>query len=419
MICSNCDKYKLLLYLEKYIVSNRPTDYDIIETICNDFIEIEEESFECEECSNKVVKGESYILDEDGVSKIIFEYIANQIMENISCCTECGMGADIQGLYPSINSVFYDEDDDPREIFDDLDTASTVEDIMNDFLADNEQSWEFWETYYEYIVKFIQCPKCSNGSGIDMDEKIDHGEFNLYTEVYTESDIDKFNHDFYGDDLDEVKVNISEIAEMFTLDELVALKNSYIQNRTFIAIDQSFQKLEMFINKLFTKEIYYILSKNRLVFRTRPSSNTEKLTKEELWEPPYERASHGRYNDIGTSLLYCANNRDIVKKEVSLSNGETHNIAKFIIHESKKMFPINYIFNSEFEGLIDEAVSLEESSILFKQQYILSNIVAAICNNVGYDGIVYRSTKDNISIDYALFCKYEKNVDLEVLDVEI
>lgn len=417
MICSNCDKYKLLLYLEEYIVSNVPTDYDIIETICKEFIEIENEDFECEKCNEKVVKGESFILDEDGFSEIIFEYIAKQIMENISCCTECGEGSDIKGLYPSIKSSFYDKDDNPEEIFNDIDTVSTVEDIMNDVLANNGGLWEFWNNYYEDIVNFIQCPECSNGSGIDMDEKINYGKFDLYTEVYTDSDIDKFNHDFYGDDLNEVKANISEIATMFTLDELVALKNSYVQSRTFIAVNPIFQKLEMFINKLLTEGIHYILAKNRLVFRTRISSFNKKLTREELWEPPYGVASHGRYNDIGISVLYCANNRDIVKKEVTLNEGEAHNIAKFIMHESKKMFPINYIFNSEFEGLIDETISSEKSSILFKEQYIISNIVSAICHKVGYDGIVYRSTKDNISIDYALFCKYEKNVALEVLDV--
>lgn len=419
MICSNCDKNKLLLYLEEYIVSNRPTDYDIIETIYNEFIEVEEEDFECEECSKKVVKGESYILDEDGVSEIIFEYIAKQIMDDIFCCTECGEGADIQGLYASIKSNYYDEDDDPLEIFSNIDTASTVGDIMNDFFSDKEQAWGFWETYYEDIVEFVQCPKCSNGSGIDMDEKIDNGTFDLYTEVYTKSDIDRFNHEFYGDDFNDVKVEISEMAQQFTLDELIALKNSYIQEKTFIAQDSIFHKLQNFINELFTHKKYYILSKNRLVFRTRVSTAKKKLTKEELWEPPYESASHGRYNDIGTPVLYVANNRDIVKKEVSLNIGEAHNIAKIIIHESMKMFPINYVFSSEFEGVIDEAVPSEKASFLVKQQYIISNIVSAICNNVGYDGIVYRSTKDDISIDYALFCKYKKDIDLEVLDVEV
>lgn len=34
----------------------------------------------------------------------------------------------------------------------------------------------------------------------------------------------------------------------------------------------------------------------------------------ELWEPPYGVSSHGRYNDIGASVLYCSNNLDVLKR---------------------------------------------------------------------------------------------------------
>jgi len=416
MICSNCDKYRLLLYFEEYIVSNMPTVYEAIESIYEACIDTADEDFECDECGSKIVKGESYIEEDDEFSEIIFWYMAEQIMDNIACCEQCGDGENIQGLYPSIKSCFSDEDDDPEAIFESFNTASTIEDVMNSIFAGRE---DLWELYYKEIVDFVQCPNCDNGSGLNYDDKIDYGRFDLYTEVYTQEDIDQFNHDFYGDELEKVKIEISELAQNFSLEELVVFKNEYIQNKTYVARNPLFFRLEVFIRELLTQKKYYVLSKNRLLFRTRTSPTEKQLTKEELWEPPYANASHGRYNDIGVSMLYCANNKEVVKKEIPLPCGHEYNIAKFIVHEPMLLFPINHVFGGEFAGLIDEAVPADQQNLLFKQQYILSNIVSAICFQVGYGGIVYRSTKDNVSIDYALFCKYKKGEDIEVLNVEI
>jgi len=416
MMCSNCEKYKLLLRFEEYIVSQMPTESEDIERIFETCAEIADEDFKCTECGSQVIKGESYIEDDDEVFEIIFRYMAEQIMNEIDCCEQCGDGEDIQGLYPSIKSCFYDADDDPEVIFNSFNTASTIEDIMNDVF---ESRWDLWEPYYENIVEFVQCPKCDNGSGENYEDKMDYGTFDLYTEVYTKRDIDQFNHDFYGDELEAVKIEISDLARNFSFNELVALKNDYIQNRTYVARNPLFDKLERFIQSLFAQSKWYVLTENRIVFRTRTSLINKPLSKEELWEPPYGVASHGRYNDIGVSMLYCANNKDVIKKEIALPSGHNYNIAKFIIHKPMCLFPINHIFGGEFTGLIDEAVPAKQQNLNFKQQYILSNIVSAICFQIGYDGIVYRSTKDNVSIDYALFCNYEKGDDLEILDVEV
>lgn len=416
MMCSNCKEYKLLLWFEEYIVSQNPTECEDIKNIFEEYAEIEDEDFECTKCGGQVIKGESYIEEDDEVSEVIFRYMAGQIMNDIDCCEQCGDGEDIQGLFPSIKSYFYDEDDDPEAIFDSFNTASTIEDIMNDVF---ESRWTLWEPFYENIVEFVECPKCDNGSGVNYDEKMDYGTFGLHTEVYTKRDIDQFNHDFYGDELEEIKIEISYLAKKFSFDELVTLKNDYIQNRMYATRNPLFDKLEQFIKGLFVQKKWYALSENRIVFRTRISRIGEPLPKEQLWEPPCGVASHGRYNDIGVSMLYCANNKEVIKKEIVLPYGHNYNIAKFIIHKPIYLFPINNIFGGEFAGLIDEAVPTEQQNINFKQQYIISNIVSAICFQVGYDGIVYRSTKDNISIDYALFCKYEKSKDLEILAVEV
>lgn len=415
MLCSNCKEYKVLLALEEYIVSLNPTAYSILHDLYENYFEICTNRELCPGCGCGLVEGECYLEESDGLIDDVFRFIGEEISKEIDCCTQCGEGEEIQALYPSIKSCFYDEDDDPEAIFEGIDTSSTVEDIMNDFFEDRAQ---LWYDYYDRIVEFISCPKCGNGSGQDYDEKIDNGSFDLYTDVYTKNDIQRFNHDFYGDEIETLKSEISELAKKCSLLELINLKNQYIHGKDSLTQNQVCKKLVQFIRAQYQKRNWYELSENRMLFRARTERRGMELTKDQMWEPPVGCAGHGRYNDIGVSLLYCSNNRDVVKKEVDLPAGCSYNIAKFITRKSMRLFPINNVFGGEFSGLIDERVPEDQQNEKFKTQYIISNIVSAICNANGYDGIVYRSTKDADSIDYALFCKYERGRDIEVLDVE-
>lgn len=414
MICYRCSEYKFWLNIEKYLVLFNPVESLCVNRILNESLEIVGTSYDCNNCDSLMLEGECYIEDEEYFMDKIFEFMGNLVIKEIKCCKECGDGAEIQALFPSIKSCFYDKDDNPEKIFEELDTSIPIEDILNDLFSYDD---DFWNRYYDEIVKYVHCPNCLNGSGESYRDKTDYGELNIYTEVYRETDINRFNHDFYGDELVEINNDIHGLADSFSIDELINLKSQYIRNKTFVAQNQTFYKLEKFIKKLFVDGMTYVLAPNRVIFRTRTAKSGVELLVGEMWEPPYNVASHGRYNDIGTSVLYCANNSDVLKKEVSLSENENYNIAKIITHKEFKLFPINYIFKGKYSGLIDKRV-VDESSI-FKEQYILSNILSAICLQVGFDGIVYQSTKDNISIDYALFNKYEKNKDMEIIGIDI
>ena len=99
--------------------------------------------------------------------------------------------------------------------------------------------------------------------------------------------------------------------------------------------------------------------------------------------------------------------------------GRECNLGKFAVHKAMKLFPINYVFGGEFNGLIDETIPHDQQTYDFKHQYIIGNIISAICFQIGYDGVVYTSTKDKSSVNYALFIsKFSKMSDIEILDVE-
>lgn len=412
MICLNCEEYEILIKLEEWIVIKNPMDYqNIIQGIFSYNTDISDEDFECENCGFPVKKGESYFSN-DSFHDEIYEFIGQKIMDKINCCKECGEGEDIQSMFSSIKSIFSEPDDKPEEIIDSLDTASELESILTSYFDELGFSWE---DIFEEIVKYIECPNCGNGSGIDYSCQLDNGSFELWTEVYTTDDIKRFNHNFYGDDYD-FKVIVEELAYKYSLDELKKLKNDYIRNKEYISQNSTFIKLEKNIVDLFQNEKFYTLSEKRLVFRTRTAPLETKLSNDELWEPPYQKAKQGRYNGIGTSVLYCSNNREGAKQEVPLPDEYEHNIAKIIINKPMRLFTVDYIYGREFNGLIDETIS--DDTHCFKEKYIIGNIISAMCSKNGFDGIVYRSTKDKKSINYALFSNYKKDIQLKILDVE-
>lgn len=214
------------------------------------------------------------------------------------------------------------------------------------------------------------------------------------------------------------------MANELTMEELVDLKDEYIQNKLYVSQNKAFLKLEQVIKSLYENGGYYPLASGRTIFRTRTMDLGYQISKlpsdDKLWEPPYGVSGHGRYNDIGVSVLYCANNLDVLREEVPLDQGKEYVYAKFILSKTLKMFPINFVFKrgkdkqSDFAGLISQPSNSDSKS--FKIEYIMSNIVAAICLKIGYNGIAYKSTKCPASINYA-FLRFDKENELTMVEV--
>lgn len=435
MICCNCKKYKLILSIEQLVVSKKPVD-PIIKDIFDNYALVASGTTLCTECGSKIVKGETYF--EDDIDEELSKYVAANIQQRIECCDQCETGELIEDIRYSAEKTLTDEDDGLEDLLEQIDTSSTIDDLLYEELED---WYDLWDKIIglDNIAEHIFCPNCGNGSGIDYDDKIDYGTFDRYTEVYTREDIDHFNHNFYGDTF-EVENIISEMAKKFTFRELVKLRKIYAMYITptpniFIikSLIKMIKKLYMniamknplmkkfdnVISMLYKRGYAYTLSNNRIVYRTRVNKMGQRFEPSEMWEPPVGVASHGRYNNKGDGLLYCANNKEIVKKEITVGKDQQHNIAKFRINRDFNLFPVNNVFGESFDKLVSEEVPTAQQTFEIKKQYVLTNLLSVVCGKVGYDGIVYCSTKDRTSVDYALYNKYKKNTDLEVIDIEV
>ena len=206
----------------------------------------------------------------------------------------------------------------------------------------------------------------------------------------------------------------------FSIEELNDLKNDYINNKIYISRNPYFCKLENRIRKWFKDDKFiYKMSKDRLLYRTRVVDKDKIVHKEDLWAPPAEFANQGRFNDIGTSVLYCSNDKSILEKEVPIKEDDIGKkkriLVKIISNKVLNLFPINYIFGKDegFNGLISDDGN-DFTAAVIKKHYIISNIVSAICCKIGYDGIVYKSVKCGEYINYAIF--NVKKEDLEIID---
>lgn len=411
MICTRCDEFKIILAVEEYIVRSAPEKGNFLEKLFDELSLKQEVESICRNCGNKISKSESYF-DDDELMERLYHFIGEQLTSKIEGCQFCSVPAERKAEIR--HGGLLEKEDDVEGMIDDLDTSIEVGKFIYD---------QFGLDSIDEIVKSMYCPKCCFGSGPNYDEKTNHSFFDDFSEIYTQESLDEFDERFYGE-IEEIEKEVSLLANELTMEELVDLKDEYIQNKLYVSQNKAFLKLEQVIKSLYENGGYYPLASGRTIFRTRTMDLGYQISKlpsdDKLWEPPYGVSGHGRYNDIGVSVLYCANNLDVLREEVPLDQGKEYVYAKFILSKTLKMFPINFVFKrgkdkqSDFAGLISQPSNSDSKS--FKIEYIMSNIVAAICLKIGYNGIAYKSTKCPASINYA-FLRFDKENELTMVEV--
>ena len=76
---------------------------------------------------------------------------------------------------------------------------------------------------------------------------------------------------------------------------------------------------------------------------------------------------------------------------------------------------MNWIFSGKYAEYVVSDDEIE--TIKGKKSYLLTNLISAICEHVGYDGIVYLSTKDENFVNYALFGNYIKGKEITCVGI--
>ena len=332
MLCCNCDEYNFILSIEEYVVRERPKE-NIINFLFDEYSQKCFQDITCESCGTNLVSGESYFPNKVEVINEVKKYVISEINSMIIQCEIC---SEIKDISYSMKQYFEDDETIDTEV----DSAITLSELLNEqFNIDSESK------YFESITENIHCGNCKNGTGNNFEDKKDYGVLNWDTEVYTNYELDEFEEKFYGEKSALLK-EISLMALNFSIEELNDLKNDYINNKIYISRNPYFCKLENRIRKWFKDDKFiYKMSKNRLLYRIRVVDKDKNVHKEDLWAPPAEYANQGRFNDMGTSVLYCSNDKSILEKEVPIKEDDIdikkRILVKIVSNRILNLFPIN------------------------------------------------------------------------------
>lgn len=257
MICSRCEDFKIFLAVEEYIVRSNPQKGKFLEDLFEELSVSQEVECICKNCRNIISKSESYFEDKDELMVRLYHFIGEELTSKIEGCQSCSQPSEI---FTSMrHGGFFDEEDDVEGMIDDLDTSIEVGEFIYD---------QFGLDSIDEIVKSMHCPVCGYGSGFNYDEKIDHDFFDEFWEIYTKESLDEFDERFYGE-IEEIEKEVSLLANELTMEELVDLKDEYIQNKLYVSQNKAFLRLEEVIKSLYEKGGYYPLASGRTIFRTR------------------------------------------------------------------------------------------------------------------------------------------------------
>ena len=216
-----------------------------------------------------------------------------------------------------------------------------------------------------------------------------------------EIQFDPKEKDFYHKESPDSKLSADQITVVesslelfaeFTLDELLSFESKLEQNFAFavrhpvgVRIYEILQKWKSFVN--FENITYYharTLGENQ-----RPFHDSE------MMKAPTNVSAHGRYNEVGRSCYYIAENKDGALKEIYKHSRKTKPRVQVIglkAIKSAKLLDLSGDVKGTNRFIEHLRFTVENDEGRTVQEYLLPNFVASCCKELGIDGIRYKST---------------------------
>jgi hypothetical protein len=267
------------------------------------------------------------------------------------------------------------------------------------------------------FVRLIKC-RCGYGRHASDGNNPNAGIFDEQDDLYTNQEVENM----FGFEVEA----FSEIAEKY--EESISEKDLFdfrdvIRTQPMLAFrKKTGAAIYNVLKKHYDAGGYDLLKASEVKLfrgRTRAVDSSKAYTVEELWTAPLGKSSHGRYNFIGVPVLYVTNQERVIPYEINPSNDQLIDIATLDILKKKlKLFNLGS-FDLNFEGFFSE---VNEDTNTVKTAYLLPNYIGACCNEIGYDGVMYKGVHSfdqlNEYTNYALF-NMELNLDLKASSKEV
>lgn len=359
------------------------------------------EEIQCTICNEVLEPQTMYFDDEreaDYCKELIAEKIGEILSEKIEFCSHCE-GAEIEQLEYTASKEGVE-----------LQTGGI--DVW-DFMSENN----VLEFYYDLVITKLVCQNCHYG---EEDYHPKHnpmgGHFDLDDCIYTQEDLDEF----WGVD----EQQLSDLALNYKIDfKSDEIKDfiEFLYEKPLIAFKcETAKKLYSLLNEVFKAEDFARMQVGELCYRGRSrGKDNSKFKVKDLSYPPSGVATHGRYNTIGVSVLYCTNDINGIPYEIEPKKNQFVDIVELKCVKELKLFNIDSIFKGFSEYTSKENI---ESKTL-KKNYLFTNFISDSCSDIGYDGITYGSVGTLSHKNMAFFKEsvrfLEPNKEVKTADYKI
>ncbi|CEH29076.1 hypothetical protein AM501_09750 [Aneurinibacillus migulanus] len=346
----------------------------------------------CSRCDNELKTNEWYFENEDDLEEFIdcaLTEVGSIISQNINGCYRCS--SEIEAMYQALNDEEEEKIDNPH----------------GSEMIDFPSYYDVPDEYQEGILSRLRCKCGFGGESYHHKHNPDGGFFEIYDKVYTRRDIEQF----YGlDDYEE----LTEFAQLYGIEltnrEILEFRD-FIYNNPLTAFNhKTAKKLFNVLKKYYKEGSYDILRRNECIYRGRTRGIDEQQLKSEmLWNPPPGIASHGRFNSIGVTVLYCSNTIESLPYELNPTSTQVIDIAYIKALKNFKVLNIDKLFK-DFNELFSE-INLENKKL--KKAYLLTNFIKDCCSIIGFDAISYKGVHGKHYTNYAIL-NFKKNIDLVI-----
>lgn len=235
----------------------------------------------------------------------------------------------------------------------------------------------------------------------------------LYFEITKENPADHDMTDDYQYVDEELNiVNLAQRYDVNIANEALSDFKEYLYSSPLVAYKHEVGiKIYEVLQEIFRHD-HEVLLPGSMLFRGRTHHSTSKpFRPEEMWNPPDGVSSHGRYNSVGVSVLYCSDDADDIPFELFPTVNEVIDVASLRVNMAMKLLDMGKLYR-QFKGFVDEQ---NTESTALKKAYLLTNFIRDCCYVTGYNGVVYPAVNSD-GTNYALF-NFTRDRELTIEEV--
>ncbi|AMM95772.1 hypothetical protein UP17_25395 (plasmid) [Peribacillus simplex] len=346
------------------------------------FLRNSEKMPKCSKCREPIFY-EDYIVEEEDLNNFLIEVcniLAEDISKHIGFCSNCHIIKD----FNEYNQILKEE-------------TGIVSEVKGKEPADFLLTFEFPVEYHEIIYPYLKCNHCETRFG----ERIKVDNERIY-------DFDDLN-DYFSTDIEEMNLYAERFGINFRKVE-VSNFSAFLRNNTMLGFKHSVGKRLYKLFECIFKEEEYELLENVKLYRGRTRNiGSKKFDSSQMWSPPIGVSSHGRYNLIGSSVLYLSDDKKYIPHELNYKGDQLLDIATVRINRQLKILDFSKMYG-EFGRILSTSPS---STNALKLEYLLTNYIAECCRHIGFHGIKYNGVKKGDYKNIALL-NYEQETDISI-----